>query len=210
MDLIQILKDANPNIIIFLLTTLVAFISWLIKGLVEKPLTESKNTFVRYFDKRIEILTEIKTRLNFIAYFPKGEDNLNYKEQLQTILLSDGKAAYLSKEIYDDVLRISIDEETDENLLLKTIEKLDEELYLKISKIQEEIEFYRSFSNYSPFRRFIGITVLSLQYIIALTLIFIILMYAAISFIESGLWFRIGIILVSIIIIYLAEKWLKS
>ena len=78
MDLIQILKDANPNIIIFLLTTLVAFISWLIKGLVEKPLTESKNTFVRYFDKRIEILTEIKTRLNFIAYFPKGEDNLNY------------------------------------------------------------------------------------------------------------------------------------
>ena len=59
MDIISIINEADPNVIIFLLTTFIAFISWLVKSLVEKPLTESKNTFIKYFEKRIEILTEI-------------------------------------------------------------------------------------------------------------------------------------------------------
>jgi len=209
MDIITIIKEANPNVVIFLLTTLVAFISWLIKSLVEKPLAESKNTFTKYFDKRIEILTEVKTRLNFIAYFPEGEDNLEYKNQLQTILLTDGKAAYLSKEVYNNVLRIAIDEKTNETLLLDTVKMIDEELYLKISKVQDEIEFYRRFSNYSPFRRFVGITVLSLQYVIALTIVFSTLIYMTILFIDSNLYQRIGIIVTGILGIFLLNKWLK-
>jgi len=210
MDIVAIIKEANPNVIVFLLMTFVAFISWLIKSLVEKPLTESKNTFTKYFDKRIEILTEVKTRLNFIAYFPEGEDNLEYKNQLQKILLTDGKAAYLSKEVYDNVLRIAIDEKTNETLLLDTIKKIDEELYLKISKVQDEIEFYRCFSNYSPFRRFVGITVLSLQYIVALTIVFSTLAYITILFIDSNLYQRIGTIATGILGIYLLDKWLKK
>lgn len=209
MDIMIIIKEANPNVVIFLLTTFVAFISWLIKSLVEKPLTESKNTFIKYFDKRIEILTEIKTRLNFIAYFPEGEDSLEYKNQLQTILLTDGKAAYLSKEVYDNVLRIAIDPKTDENRLLDTISKIDGELYLKISKVQDEIEFYRRFSNYSPFRRFVGITVLSLQYIVALTIVFSSLVYVTILFVDCNLYQRIGIIATGILGVYLLDKWLK-
>lgn len=209
MDIITIIKEANPNVVIFLLTTFVAFISWLIKSLVEKPLAESKNTFTKYFDKRIEILTEVKTRLNFIAYFPEGEDNLEYKNQLQTILLTDGKAAYLSKEVYNNVLRIAIDEKTNETLLLDTVKMIDEELYLKISKVQDEIEFYRRFSNYSPFRRFVGITVLSLQYVIALIIVFSTLIYMTILFIDSNLYQRIGIIITGILGIYLLDKWLK-
>jgi len=210
MDIVTIIKEANPNVVIFLLTTFVAFISWLIKSLVEKPLNESKNTFTKYFDKRIEILTEVKTRLNFIAYFPEGEDNLEYKNQLQTILLTDGKAAYLSKEVYNNVLRIAIDEKTNETLLLDTIKKIDEELYLKISKVQDEIEFYRRFSNYSPFRRFVGITVLSLQYIVALTIVFSTLAYMTILFIDSNLYQRIGILAAGVFGIYLLDKWLKK
>lgn len=210
MDIKTIIKEANPDIVIFLLTTLIAFISWLVKSLVEKPLTESKNTFTKYFDKRIEILTEIKTRLNFIAYFPEGKDNLKYKKKLQTILLTDGKAAYLSKEVYDNVLRISIDRKTDEKLLLSTIKSIDEELYKKISKVQEEINFYRRFSNYNPFRRFVGITVLSLQYIIALTIVFTTLTYATIWFFDSDLCQRIGIIVFGFLVIFILDKWLKS
>lgn len=209
MDIITTINKANPNVVIFLLTTFVAFISWLVKSLVEKPLTESKNTFTKYFDKRIEILTEVKTRLNFIAYFPEGDDNLDYKNQLQTILLTDGKSAYLSKEIYDSVLRIAIDPKTDEKLLLQTIKKIDEELYKKISKIQDEIEFYRRFSNYSPFRRFIGIAILSLQYVIALTIASSILIYGTILFIDSSLYERLGIIAAGVLGIYLLDKWLK-
>lgn len=49
MDITSILENANPNVVIFLLTTFIAFISWLVKSLVEKPLTESKNTFFKIF-----------------------------------------------------------------------------------------------------------------------------------------------------------------
>lgn len=204
-----IIKEANPNVVIFLLTTFIAFISWLVKSLVEKPLTESKTTFTKYFDKRIEILTEVKTRLNFIAYFPEGEDNLEYKKQLQTIILTEGKAAYLSKEVYDNVLRMAIDQKTHEKLLLDTIKKIDEELYLEISKVQDEIEFYRRFSNYSPFRRFVGITVLSMQYIIALTIVLSILGYVTILFVNGNLYQRIGIIAAGVLGLFLLGKWLK-
>ena len=53
MDIETIIKEANPDVVIFLLTTIIAFISWLVKSLVEKPITESKNTFTKYFDKRV-------------------------------------------------------------------------------------------------------------------------------------------------------------
>lgn len=205
-----IIKEANPNVVIFLLTTMVAFISWLVKSLVEKPLTESKNTFTKYFDKRIEILTEVKTRLNFIAYFPEGDENLDYKNQLQAILLTDGKAAYLSKEIYDNVLRIAIDPKTDENLLLATIKNIDEELYKKISKVQDEINFYRRFSNYSPLKRFVGITLLSLQYVISLTTIVAFLFLITLTFLEGNFYIKAGVILTGILGLYLIDKWLKK
>jgi hypothetical protein len=210
MDIMTIIKEANPNVVIFLLTTFVAFISWLIKSLIEKPLAESKNTFTKYVDKRIEILTEVKTRLNLIAYFPEGEDNIEFKNQLQKILLTNGKAAYLSKEVYDNVLIISIDERTNENLLLDTIKKIDEELYLQISKIQEEIRFYRRFSNYSPFKKFVGNTVLISQYIIALIVVFSTLAYMTTIFINSNLFMRIVIIATGTLGIYLLDNWLKN
>ncbi len=209
MDIETIIKDANPDVVIFLLTTIVAFISWLVKSLVEKPITESKNTFTKYFDKRVEILTEVKTRLNFIAYFPEGNDSLEYKNQLQTLFLTDGKGAYLSKEIYDNVLRISIDPKTDEKLLLATIKGIDEELYKKISKIQEEINFYRRFSNYNPLRRFVGITFLSLQYVISLTIVLAFLFIITTTFIEGTFFIRISVILTGILGLYLINKWLK-
>lgn len=205
-----IIKEANPNVVIFLLTTFVAFISWLVKSLVEKPLTESKNTFTKYFDKRIEILTEVKTRLNFIAYFPEGDENLDYKNQLQAILLTDGKAAYLSKEVYDNVLRIAIDPKTDEKLLLATIKNIDEELYKKISKVQDEINFYRRFSNYSPLKRFVGITLLSLQYVISLTTIVAFLFLITLTFLEGNFYIKTGVILTGILGLYLIDKWLKK
>jgi len=210
MDINSILKDANPNVVIFLMTTLVAFFSWLIKSLVEKPISESKNTFNKYFEKRIEILTEVKTRLNFIAYFPEGKDSLEYKNQIQTILLKDGKASYLSKEVYDNVFNISIDTNTDEKLLLATIKKIDDELYLKISKIQDEISFYRRFSNYNPLKRFVGFTLLSLQYVISLSIVVSVLSMLTKVFLDGNNYFRIGTIIVTIIGLYLIDKWLRK
>lgn len=210
MDITTIIKNANPDIVIFLLTTLIAFASWIVKSLIEKPIADSKSTFNKFFEKRIEVLTEFKTRLNFIAYFPTGEDNLEYKKQIQEILLRDGKAAYLSKEVFDNIMRISIDETTAEELLLKTIKLIDDELYLKVSKVQDEMSFYRRFSNYNPLKRFVGLTLLSLQYIISLSIVVSVLLLTTIVFIEGNWCIRIGEILIGASTIYLINKWLKK
>jgi len=210
MDLKTLFSIADPNIVVFLLTTLVAFISWLVKGLVEKPIAESKNTFNKFLEKRIEILTEVKSRLNFIAYFPEGEDSLVYKNQLQEIILKDGKTGYLSKETFNSILKISIDPITDEQLLLDTISEINNDLYAQISKIKDEISFYKRFSNYNPLKRFIGYAILSLQYIFSLTLISSILFLVAFGLIETNYLGRILIVLASIIGLFSIDKWMKK
>lgn len=209
MDLETVLNEANPNLVIFLLTTLIAFVSWLLKSLIENPINESKTTFNKFLDKRIEILTEVKSRLNFIAYFPKGDDSLNYKNQLQEIILKDGRTGYLNKETFDSILKIAINPETNETLLLETIKKIDEDLYLQISKIQDEISFYRRFSNYNPIKRFVGLTLLTLQYIISFALVIVVLFFLIYLFFEFNLVVKIILVLFLFISVYLLDKYLK-
>jgi len=211
MELIKsVLNNANPDIVIFLLTSLIAFLSWLTKGLIEKPIDESKITFNKYIEKRIEILSEIKTRLNFIAYFPKQEESKKFKEQLQELILKDGRACYLNKIDFDAVLKISITPETDEKLLLATIKTINEDLSSQISKVQDEILFYKKFSNFNPLKRFIGITLLVLQYILSLIIILaisFIVIYGLIAFI----WYlKILTILIAITALYFINNWLKN
>jgi len=207
MDIVSIIEKANPDLVIFCATTLIALLSWLLKSLVENPITESKATFQKYIDKRIEILTEIKTRLNFIAYFPGENDSKEFKNQIQEILLKDGRTGYLSKETYTSVLKISIEPKTNEELLLGTIKKIDEELYLQISKIQDEIIFYRRFSNYNPLRRFIGLALLSIQYVVSLILIIGLLSLAIYCLINTNIYGNLIVVIVSGILIYLLNKW---
>lgn len=210
MDIETIFAKANPDVVIFLITSLIAFISWLVKSLIEKPIAESKNTFNKFLEKRIEILTEVKTRLNFIAYFPKGQENIDYKNQLQSIILKDGKIGYLNKVTFDAVLKISIDPQTEEKLLIATIKEIDKDLYLQISKIQDEISFYRRFSNYNPLRRFVGLALLSIQYIISLLLVIFILFFLVDTFLYANNCIRTGIIITACLGFYLFDKWLKK
>ncbi|HMI08280.1 MAG TPA: hypothetical protein VK528_12080 [Flavobacterium sp.] len=209
MDIITIIKQANPDLVIFCATTLIALLSWLLKSLIENPIADSKATFQKYTDKRIEILTELKARLNFIAYFPSEEDSKDYKNQIQEILLKDGRAGYLNKEMYGSILKISIEPKTDEYLLLATITKIDEDLYLQISKIQDEIIFYRKFSNYNPLRRLIGFVILTLQYIVSLSFAIGILYLVIYCLINTTLIGNIIVVVMSLIIIYLINKWFK-
>lgn len=195
MELIEHFSDVKPEFLLILITSFFALISWIIKGLIEKPLTESRITFRDVSEKRIEILSEIKSRLAFIAYFPSEEESKEFKEQLQEILLRDGKVGFLNKLTFEAVLKLSIDPVTNEKLLLKTIEEIDEDLYIQVSKVQDEVKFYINFSNYHPVKRFFGFLILAIQYLIALTLVLITL-----TLIVSGLiylnWFlKIGLIL---------------
>ncbi|NWJ51904.1 MAG: hypothetical protein HXX14_13675 [Bacteroidetes bacterium] len=210
MDLESLYASANPNIVIFLFTSFVAFLSWLVKSLVEKPILESKNTFNNFFEKRIEILVEVNTRLNFIAYFPKGKESEDFKKQLQEIILRDGKTGYLNKNTFDSILKISIDSVTDENLLLNTIKEINEDLNLQISKIQDEIKFYRRFSNFNPFRRFVGFALLSLQYVFSLIIVLSVLGLLIYGLIVTNWYWKVVIILLLIVGLYLINKWMEK
>ena len=211
MDLIELLKGIDKSLLVFILTSLFAFLSWLIKGIVEKFLNEAKNTFEKTSTTRIEILTEIKNRLSLILYFNTGEENLKFKEQIQELLLKDGKSAYLNKEILDTTLRISIDETNDETLISNTISKIDIELFKIISKIEDEISFYRKFSNYAPLKKVIGIVLLALQNILTILIIGLIIFSMIYFFFQSEIYGKALIIIISIVLIifsnwYLAKK----
>ncbi len=107
-------------------------------------------------------------------------------------------------------MKIAIDPNTDETLLLTTITKIDNDLYLLISKIQDEISFYRRFSNYNPIKRFIGLTLLSLQYIISLFIVIGILFVLISTFLTGNIYFKLGIIVISVIGIFMIDKILRK
>ncbi len=192
MDLAQSIKNIDSNLLVFLLTSLIAFISWVVKGAIEKPINESKSTFEKVFNNRIEILTEIKNRLCLILYFENNqEESEKFKKEIQKLLLQDGRSAYLSKETLDNSLRISIDEENDKELIKKTINKINIELYKIISKVEDEIHFYRKFSNYNPIKRSIGIVSLVFQNIAIILLIGMVAFFSIKIFVQNGVLIKL-------------------
>ncbi|APA93462.1 hypothetical protein [Myroides] len=210
MDVLETLKQVDSNLLVFLLTSLIAFLTWVIKGSIEKPINDSKQTFEKTFNIRIEIMTEIKNRLSLILYFKEGENNLKFKEEIQSILLKDGKSAYLSKNILDNLLRLSIEEKNNEELIKTTINLIDSELYLIISKLEDEISFYRKFSNFNPLKKIIGIILLALQNIITILIVGFITYLLITTFISSTICVKILISLLSIGILLFANWYLSK
>jgi len=206
----SLLTKINPDVGIFLATSLFAFVAWIVKGLIDKPLSESKATFNLYLEKRIEILTEVKANLGFIVYFPGEEDSKEFKEPLQQLLLKNNKAGYLNKTTFDAVLRISVDPITNKKFVLETIKEIDEDLYKQISNVYDEAEFYRRFSNYNPFKRFIGFTILSIQYLLSLSFVVSAIFTIAYGLLFTSLIWKIAIIVSTIIGSLLINKWMKK
>ncbi len=163
------LKTVSPEILAILLASLIGLFSWLTKGLLETPLVQARETFTRYVEKRIEILSEVKVALLFIAYFPREAESKEFKEHLQKILLRDGKIGYLDKKMLAAIIRISIDK-TDENLIKSTLLEIDLDLSRQINKIQEENKFYTKFSSPDPMKKILGHILLAVKNIAVLTL----------------------------------------
>lgn len=210
MDIIQSIQDADSNLLVFLLTSLIAFITWIVKGAIEKPINDSKITFEKTYNTRIEILTEVKNRLSFILYFKDGEDNKNFKEQIQELLLKDGKSAFLSKKVLDNTLRLSIEEDNNESLIKDTISLIDTELYQIISKIEDEISFFRKFSNYNPLKKVVGVILLALQNIITILLIGLIVYFIISFYIEYAICVKILTVIFSVGVLIFANWYLSK
>ncbi|WP_333577534.1 hypothetical protein [Sphingobacterium sp.] len=215
MEINDFLKkiDVNVNLLIFLLTTLIGFISWLVKGLIESPLSFSKATFDKHFNTRVEILTEIKNRLALMLYLTNGDNNEDinkFKNEIQEILLKDGKSAYISKDILDYALNISVLPDTNINKVHHTINLIDEELYGTISKVNDELIFYRKFSNHNPIKRILGLIFITVQYLIVITIVSTLIYLFCVYFINSGLFFRAVAVTSLFFILFLIDAWLSD
>ncbi|MBN8668697.1 MAG: hypothetical protein J0M30_14460 [Chitinophagales bacterium] len=209
MDLEQLLQNADPNIIIFVFSSLFAFLSWVLKGLITQPIDLAKATFNTYQQKRIEALAEARAILSFIAYFPEGNETIEYKNQLQVFLIKGSNAAYFSKSTFDKALRISIGKDTDEKMYKEVIEEINSELTLIISKLKEEINFYQTFANLNPVKRFLGYTLLLLKQILSIILALSVIFLIIYGFIKGGWIVKIILSIFSLIVITLGPRILK-
>ena len=206
--ILDFIKGSNKDLITVLGTLLIGFLSWVVKELIEKPMTRSKETFNKYMEKRIEILTDIKVRLIIVAAIEAPFAN-NYKEQIQSILLEHGKAAYLDKSTLDKTMNAAIQFETNKIAIVALIKEIDIDLTKQIRKVQDEIQFYSKFSNLNPIKKIAGFLLLTLQYVLAIS-ISIGLLFLCGYWVIVGTWYiRITLFMSMMILYYWVNYWLK-
>ena len=51
MDIVTKIQESSPELTTLVFSSIIVFITWLIKTLIEKPIENSRNTFVKYFEK---------------------------------------------------------------------------------------------------------------------------------------------------------------
>src|SRR4051812_21476749 len=131
MDLVQkflhFIGKVDSNLLAILVTSLIALATWLVKALFEKPMTNSRETFIRFMQKRIEVLSDMKVRLKILEVIPSPLAN-NYKEEIQKILLQAGQAAYLDQLMLDKIFKVAIAFDTDVRRVQELIRDIDEDL----------------------------------------------------------------------------------
>ncbi|MDR1414457.1 MAG: hypothetical protein LBI96_01480, partial [Odoribacteraceae bacterium] len=98
----------------------------------------------------------------------------------------------------------------EEELLLTTIKEIDKDLYLQISKVQDEIDFYRKFSNYKPLKKFIGLSLLSLQYVLSFAFVISVLSIIAYVVLFSNWYWKIVIVILAALGLFLIDKRMKK
>lgn len=204
--LIDIFKGIDKTILSILISSFIAFLCWIVKGLVELPLSSSKDLYFKHFERRIEVLGDIKTRLSIIALAP-GKESKMYKEQLQELLLR-GNAAYLDNDIFTNILNISVHEDTNEKNLVKAIQDVNAVLTVNIGKMQQSNDFYLKYGRVEPAKRFAGYLVLCLNYIIILCVFLALAFGIYYGIILGSICVKILTVLIYLALIFGLNKWL--
>lgn len=213
IDFIKIIEETNPNLLVFLLTTLIGLLAWIVKGLIDNPLKASKDTFDKFSQLRIEILSIIRNRMMHIYYLADTidkEEVSKYKNELQNFLLLEGKNGYISKDIIEEVMRITFTEETNKESALLTINKLNEELGVVVDNVKDELDFFSFFSHKNPWKRIVSMYILIFQYLLFFTLSFIGLFFVFSTIVYGSLIIKVLMFFGVILTLIIANLWLKN
>lgn len=202
-ELKAFISKMDVNLLVILLTALLGMVGWFVKSMIEDPLINSKETFYKILNERIEISTEIKNMLTFISFFPNEKE---YKEKLQAIFISNGKTGYMDQKDLADIIEISVNKETDQKKVTSLISKLNADIKKWIDKAKEENDFFEKY--YSPFPVKRNYTLIKLGLISFIT-IFVIagtIFFMIYYFIFNGWAIRLSIFFILMVILYLIER----
>jgi hypothetical protein len=212
MDLSKLIDKydlINADLLIFCLTALIGFISWLIKGLIEIPLLTAKETYNRIVEKRLDILVEVKTRILYLMYFPSDQSSKSIKEDLRQIVLKDGKVAYLDQIMLANLIRISIDVNTNHKLVLETYKLIEDAMSKHVEQAAQEMNFYSKFSKVSPIKRTGALLILGIINLLVIVVCATGLVLAVFWFVTGSLYIKIFISITCIIVLYILSAALK-
>ena len=178
----------EPEVIATSVVIISGFIAWVVKGAVERPFIMASAAFEQFAQRRIEILGEFILIASRILYFIEQKNELkDVKEELQKALAKQGYAGHLSYEHLQKLIRISIDQETDVNLLKKTIEEIKNEYDSMVNHIRDKIKFHIKYDHCGFLKR----TKSVIYYAFSLTLfssLFVAFIFLVIFFINKYLF----------------------
>ena len=169
MNLDNIFSGSEVRVAIFAI--LAGLISWIAKGIVERPFTEAAKTFESFASKRIEVLSSYLVALSVLAYFPDQKQSKEIKNHLKSLLQKEGSPVYLSYEDLQRIIRIAFDETTDDKLLMETIGRLNKDMSKITDKIRDRMTFHMRYSYCNVWKRFTSMIVYGFQLIAAMIVI---------------------------------------
>lgn len=162
-----IIENVDVEILVVILSALLAFLAWVFKQIVISPLSEAKETFLRFTEKRIESLSEISNVLLLIAFNPSDE---MARKALKELSISS-KMAYLDQKDNNAIIEIVSQKNLNETKVLGTIKNIQNNLVVLINEIRKDNQFYLNYSAISPWDRVMSYIKLLLQFIISIIII---------------------------------------
>jgi len=204
-SVIETIDWAGESAVPIFLAATIAFVAWLAKSFIEKPFDNARETFFSFAEKRIKILSTIKTHLVFISLSPYDAKT---KLRLQELLLKDGSIGFLDKEMLNNTIEISVKESVGEKKLLATITQIDSQLTLQIDKIRAEYSFYIRFAGNSPFKKALGYVLMMVQSVVWITITVVCILLMAKGLVLLPMIWATIIAAIIIAVIWLLEKYL--
>lgn len=168
MDMIPKVDLNNDAVVALLLALLIAFITWLAKSFIEKPFENSRETFFRFVEARIQILSVARAHLINISLFPTQPGE---KDKLKEMLLQDRTTGFLSRKMLNDVFEIATEKSVNEKKLFATIASIDKELASQIHAIHRDYSFYLRFAGNSPAKKILGYATVMLKSVLLIGIV---------------------------------------
>jgi len=200
------LSSIDGGVLAVFITILAGFIAWIYREVTYKPMQDSRDTFYRYTEKRIAILSEIR---NILIILRVNRQDTSAKNKLKDTLQS-AEVGYLGEMMTYDLVEIAYGN-FNENLLWQVIGEIKDELAILIGQIEKESNYFLERSRLSILGRIIQFLISTIKVILISSIILVALLYYIAFIISLGWICKITIIALTIVLLlFLNSRWFRS